>query len=269
MRRESVTTADIARHCGVSRASVSYVLNGKSGTRISDATQQQNHSAAAELGYRGNAAATALRTGRTHSIGLVSSIQRNPMMADLSRNYARNLFAELSLAAARAGMGADIFVDSLGLPLDTAVLMDGRVDGVIFFAQGGRPEWVEAASEIGLPCVEIGPSWGRYQVHQNNVGGTYAAVDHLLALGHRRIGHWRGPDDIFAAGERARAFHARMDAAGIPERDQPVVTTAQEFARALSRLDRPTAIFTFMDAIAVEATDCIHEAGLKVPGAPG
>ena len=44
------------------------------------------------------------------------------------------------------------------------------------------------------------------------------------------------------------------------------MTSAQEFARALSRLDRPTAIFTFMDAIAVEATDCIHEAGLKVPG---
>jgi len=266
MRRELVTTADIALRSGVSRAAVSYVLNGKPGARISEATRERIRRVAEELGYRGNSVATALRTGRTNSIGLISAIGRSPVMADLSANYLRYLFLELSLAAAHAGMGANTFVDSLEMPLKLDGLLDGTVDGVIFFAQYEAGDWVRAVNESGMPCVEIGSTWGPYQVHQDTVRAVKDIVEYLVSIGHRRIGHWKGPKENYAAGIRAATFRAAMNEAGIAEDASPIVSSPDQFMRVILRKDRPTAFFAYMDAVAITALDLIHDAGLTVPG---
>ncbi len=265
MRRTSVTTADVARHSGVSRATVSYVLNGRTGMRISPATTLRVQQAAAALGYRRNPIATALRTGRMHSIGLVSSIAQDGATHHTQNTYGPYLFLELSLAAARVGMNANIFVDALGLPLRPDAVMDGRVDGLIFFAYYDTSEWVEEAYTLGLPCVEIGSAWGRFQVHQDNAGGARLAAAYLLALGHRRIGYWRGPEAVVSARARANGFQFAMQEAGLTVAEAPVVSSPEEFAALLKRPDRPTAFFVRDTVIAIEAFDLICAAGLRVP----
>ena len=269
MRIQKTTSEDIARATGVSRATVSYVLNNRPGMRISPETRARVLDAAQAVGYQPNRLAAALSTGRIHTVGLVTPPQG---LTVRGTTYSQDLFLELSLAAAEAKMNALIFLERIAAPdaetgLRPKDLMDGRVDGVIVFGQYDHPEWVEAVSETELPCVEIGSSWGRVSVHTDNRGGIRAGVEHLLALGHRRIAYWSPERETPTVQTRAAGFRDTLRAHGIPAEATPLLfdATSETLASLLTRSDRPTAVMTFNDDMAVQALDVFLDLGLRVP----
>ena len=264
-RPRGVTARDIADASGVSVATVSYVLSGREGVRISEQTRQRVLDTARRIGYRRNSLAAALRKGRMHTVGIVcSSFTRNTPAASRYA-YVKDLMLALTFAAARDGLTAVLFIDKPVDQLKPEEIADRRVDGAILFNMYGQGEWVQAVGATGLPCVEIGSGYGPYQVHADNEGGAHAAVEHLVGLGHRRIGHWRGPESVPSANQRVQGFRDAVRAAGIPESESPIVSEGREFAEMLRRPDCPTAFFLNNDERAVEALDRMHAAGLQAP----
>ncbi len=102
-RSRVATTEDVAREAGVSRATVSFVLNQRANGRIPQETQERVLRAAEALGYRRNRLATALSTGRTHAVGIVSEIKDFQDVAASPDVYLKNVFLAVTLAAAHAG----------------------------------------------------------------------------------------------------------------------------------------------------------------------
>src|SRR5215210_5063186 len=124
----NVTSIDVARRAGVSQTTVSLVLSGKAAGRISEATQQTVQRAAADLGYRPNAAARALRSGVSATVGLVVSDVTHPFFG-LTLRGAHN-------AAREAGHVVVLIDDDYGTRGETAIeaLQHGAIDGFVFFA---------------------------------------------------------------------------------------------------------------------------------------
>lgn len=274
MRRSRIpTTEDVARAAGVSRATVSYVLNQQAeGRRIPPDTQARVLHAVQSLGYRRNRLATALSTGRTYTVGLVSEIKDHPDVAAWPAPYLKDLFLSVTLAAARAGLNAFLLLQTIDRDLKPEDVADGRVDGVIVFGMQGGDEWVRRVCALGLPCVEIGACRGRYWVDVDNVGGARLAVEHLLSLGHRRIAHFTRtfPSEfILSPRQRAQGFREAVVAAGLSEAEAPILMSAEELAMQFG-LDtapdrRPTALFCYSDYLALCAFDTLCTSGLRVP----
>ena len=152
----AATTQDIARLSGVSTATVSYVLSGRKGVRISQQTREKVLEAARRLHYRRNALATALRKGRTNTIGIVApySVVGQPSSSHLV--YGKDLILAITFAAAKAGMGVMLYVDAPESPLKPEDVTDRRVDGVVISGLYGVREWVDSLVSSGTSCVEIG-----------------------------------------------------------------------------------------------------------------
>ncbi len=270
LKQKRVTSEDIARLAGVSRATVSYVLNGRAGARISPVTRGRVLEAARAAGYQRNSLAAALNTGRIHTVGLVTS----PHGLTEGRNtYCQDLFLEVSLAAAQAKMQSMMFMDKLmtdqdsGTGLHPGDLLDGRLDGVVIFGHSQHETWIQRLSDLGLPFVEIGASCGRFAVQGDNRGGITEAVEHLWGLGHRKIAYWTFPLEGVTLRARAAGFQEAVRGKGMSATDCPIVFAqeAEPLAELLRRPDRPTAVMTFNDALAVEALLLFQSLGLRVP----
>jgi DNA-binding LacI/PurR family transcriptional regulator len=173
-----VTSIDVARRAGVSQSTVSLVLSGKARGRISARTEEAVRAAAAELGYRPNVAARALRTGVARSVALVVPDITNPFFGRVLRGAQRS--------AQRAGYTVvlvDIGNNRAWEATSLQALLAGPADGLLLFEADLPPGASEHAIQIemlpgGLPVVRIDVE-----------AGTDLAVDHLLGLGHTKIGH--------------------------------------------------------------------------------
>jgi DNA-binding LacI/PurR family transcriptional regulator len=173
-----VTSVDVARRAGVSQSTVSLVLSGKARGRISARTEEAVRAAAAELGYRPNVAARALRTGVARSVALVVPDITNPFFGRVLRGAQR--------AAQRAGYTVvlvDIGNNRAWEAASLQALLAGPADGLLLF----EAELPPGASEHAIQ-IEMNP--GDLPVVRVDVEtGVDVAVDHLRALGHTRIGH--------------------------------------------------------------------------------
>lgn len=266
-----VTTKDVARATSISATTVASILSGRDVVRVSEATRDRVLATAREMGYRRNGLASALRTGRTDTIGIVSPLAWGDVGDGLRAPYLTQLLSAIGVAATRAGRNAMTFVETPFAELPAGAVADGRVDGVVLFGVAmdlpHAAAWVREMYDTGLPCVEIGSRYGRYQVHADNVGGARLAVRHLLGLGHRRIAYWSTFKRIVSSESRVEGFVSGTRAAGLSGEESPVIYTDEEL-RTLLRLPadrRPTAVFCCNDSTAVAALDRIREAGLRVP----
>ncbi|MDA0161494.1 LacI family transcriptional regulator [Solirubrobacter ginsenosidimutans] len=173
-----VTSVDVARRAGVSQSTVSLVLSGKAAGRISARTEEAVKAAAKELGYRPNVAARALRTGVARSVALVVPDITNPFFGRVLRGAQR--------AAQRAGYTVvlvDIGNDRAWEAASLQALLAGPADGLLLFEAELPPGATEHAIQI-----EMRP--GKLPVVRLDVeAGVDCALDHLLELGHVRIGH--------------------------------------------------------------------------------
>jgi LacI family transcriptional regulator, galactose operon repressor len=258
-----VTIGDVAAKAGVSIATVSRVMNGRYG--VSDATIERVREVIDELGYESSLIARSLRSQRTNVIGiLVSGIE--PFSAELLKGAATALQdTDFELIVYSGGMSGregweKRYLSRLGGTL---------TDGIVLVT----PTVVEV--NVAHPMVAVDPHVGGEQmpiIDSENFAGAVAAVEHLISLGHRRIGFLAGRRDLVSARRREEGYEAALEAAGIPY-DPDIVdvgsftaAAATAPARRLLQLDdRPTAIFAANDLSAGEVIRTAHELGLSVP----
>src|SRR5689334_13620661 len=212
------TQVDVARLAGVSRATVSYVLNGTANGRvpISDETRQRVLEAIAELGYEPDARAQALRSGNTNTIALIIPDLRNPHFCE----YATGIEE-----AARAA-GYHLLLSSTTMNDEYAVeifkdLARRRFDGLIiassFILESKEAQdTLEQVRTRGLPIVEMDENYGVDSVFAGYEEATKEVMSYLLSLGHRRIGLIYGVGGHELGEDRLQPYQEGLKAAGIP-----------------------------------------------------
>jgi LacI family transcriptional regulator len=272
MPKRRPTSADVAAMAHVSRTTVSFVLNERAGIKIPDETRRRVLDAAATLDYHPNSVARQLARGASRTIGLVLLQSPEQVAND-------GLLAETLRGLASAARAAEhrVLLETLvpGEGSYANLVRSGRTDGLI--VSGPRHddlELVELARD-GFPVVIQGslPGLDAPSVDVDNEAGARMAVEHLLALGHRRIACiTNGPLAYTAASERLAGFREALAGAGIPEEPGLVAEGAfdapsghRAMAEILARTT-PDAIFVASDVAAIGAIAGLREAGLAVPG---
>ncbi len=268
------TQVDVARRAGVSRATVSYVLNGLTDGRvqISGETKQRVLDAIAELGYEPDAQAQALRSGSTKTIALLIPDLQNPHFCE---------FASGVEGAARAA-GYHILLSSTTLNDDYAVeifrdLSRRRFDGLIitgsFILESAEAQATLArVRQRGLPVVEMGELHGVDSVFTDYREATKEAVAYLLSLGHRRIGFVYGVGSHALGLDRLEPYRESLRAAGISVEPELIVECGpkiedgyQAAVKLLKITPRPTVIIVINDLLAISTIRAAADLGLSVP----
>ena len=257
--RSPVTSIDVAEQAGVSQSTVSLVFSGKCQGRVSEATQEHVREVARELGYRPNVAAQALRLGSARAVALLVPDITNPFFSRVLRGAQR--------AAGAAGYTVALVDTERDWEERTfETLRAGPVDGYLLFEVAPPPGLGPDHNVVLMESEAPRRPSVRFDVE----GGARAAFEHLLELGHRRVGH-------LAASFDAPTFHlreaARRDAlgrAGLDPGEQPRALTpigiedAREAAQEL--LDQePSAVFCDDDVIAGGLYLAARERGLRIP----
>lgn len=263
-----VTLQDVADAVGVSRMTVSNAFNRPH--KLSAALRATILATATELGYSGpDPSARALARGRSGTVGLLltdslGAAFRDPVSTEFLVAVGDAL-AERSLAltlVATAGDNAPLGQD---LPMDGAIayVCDPHVDLGWLRHRGTPVVTVDQTPTRGVPAVNV-----------DDAGGARAGAEHLLALGHRRVGiitvDHRADERIRPASQRWLGWHKTLAAAGV----EPVVAHADLYpdgaahdaaSELLSRPDRPTALLCFSDVYAARAIRAAADLGLRVP----
>jgi DNA-binding LacI/PurR family transcriptional regulator len=258
---ERPTSIDVARCAGVSQSTVSLVLSGKGRGRVSEATQERVRQCARELGYRPNAAAQALRLGASRAVALLVPDMTNPFFSRVLRGAQR--------AAAEAGyivILVDTRNDRHWESQSFEALRAGPVDGYMLF-EVTAPEALGADENVVMMETEA-PR--RPSVRFDGEAGAAAAFEHLVGLGHRRIGHLAAAFRALTFEHREKSRRRVLTEAGIDPDAQPRVLTpiTIDDARqnALALLDEnPTAVFCDDDVIAAGVYLAARERGIRIP----
>ncbi len=260
MRAEKLrrpTMNDVARAAGVSLKSVSRVVNDEVGA--SPETRQKVLAAAAELGYRRNDAAHALRRadGRSASIGVVLEDIANPFAAALNRSVERVAGREGSLVLA-VSTNAD--PDRERQLVDR--LLARAVDALLIMPSGRDHAYLQPELDRGMPIVFVDRPPRHLACPTVRVANSKGAADataHLLAHGHRRIAFFGDRPGLYTADERQRGYHRALHAAGLqPDADlqwrgRSDADDAQDaLAEMLKLPDPPTAVFAGNNLLSVE-----------------
>jgi len=275
MRPKRVTSQDVARKAGVSRTTVSFVLNRFTRSNISPETVERVWEAARELGYVPNAAAQARVRQRSQNVALI-----------LSRD-AVNIISDIFLNKIIQGLLVDFHQHGLSLILDVVedfkqkdtylnLVLGKRIDGIILSGPRFDDEALRILAEDHFPTVLMGslPDSGICSVDVDNVLAARKAVDHLLNLGHKRIACiTNAPPNFTAAIDRLRGYRLALEEKGIPYTEELVrfgnFDPGSGYAQMESILElkeRPTAVFVASDVVAFGALSAIQHHGLSIPG---
>jgi LacI family transcriptional regulator len=265
----NVTIKDVARVSGVSSMTVSRVING--GSRVSPATRRRVEEAIAELGYVPSRLARGLIAQKTGTLALIVPDVANPFFTLIVRG------AE---DVARRGNYRMILCDTrASLELEREVIEEmiaHRVEGVVVAPVSDRSRsHLRRLMRYGVPYVLVDRTVAGVEsdvVVGDNVAGARHLVEHLLALGHRRIGFVVESDDVSTARDRHRGYRDALEAAGIPFDPALLVRAPPDpqggfdgMTRLLTLADRPTAVFTVNNLVALGAVEAVRATGLEVP----
>ncbi|MEV4009818.1 LacI family DNA-binding transcriptional regulator [Nonomuraea angiospora] len=261
----------MAKHAGVSKAAVSKVIRNDYG--VSEAMRDRVKRAIDELGYRPQAAARALR-GRAFTIGVLMRHIGIPFYAEIMTGLVDQL-AESDYQAIMIQGGTRDKTEKRAMD----ALIDRQVDGILMIAPLiGRTQLEQVAREV--PTVVLGRH-GRSPAYDSIVDddrvGSELVMDHLIALGHRRIGHITFHQEHERTADqmpriRAETYERVMRDHGLAGEIAVAATSYSEEGgydgtlELLSRSPRPTAIFAGSDEAALGVLTALHEAGLSVPG---
>jgi DNA-binding LacI/PurR family transcriptional regulator len=266
------TSSDVAARAGVSRTTVSFVLNDRANTGIAEETRVRVLQAAADLGYHAHGAARALAGGLSMAIGLVLLQTPDQVAADA-------LLAEtlLGIADSARADGYRVLVEAVSPdgPGYSDVVRSRGVDGLII--SGPREDDAELRGIVrdGFPVILQGslPGLPASSVDVDNRTGAAAAVAHLVGLGHRRIGIvTNAPLNYTSAEDRLAGYRDALRAGRITLDDNLVAEGAFDAASGrsamadlLRRAPDLTAVFVASDIVAFGALRAIREAGRRVP----
>ena len=258
---ERPTSIDVARCAGVSQSTVSLVFSGKGRGRVSEATAERVRECARELGYRPNLAAQALRLGASRAVALLVPDMTNPFFARVLRGAQR--------AAAAAGyivILVDTQNDRHWESQSFEALRAGPVDGYLLF-EVTAPDALGPDENIVLMETEAP---GRPSVRFDGEGGATAAFEHLVELGHRRIGHLAAAFRALTFEHREAARRRVLGDAGLDPDEQPRVLTPISIEDARINGGKlleqePTAVFCDDDVIAAGMYLAARERALRIP----
>ncbi len=254
-----VTSVDVARAAGVSQSTVSLVLSGKGQGRISARTEETVRRAAEELGYRPNAAARALRTGAARTVGFVVPDVTHPFFGKTMRGAQE--------AAWSAGYSIALVDVPLDRPLDAPLeaLRAGPADGFLYFSVEPPASRPGGESVVVIEADPEGVPWVRLDVE----AGTDAMMDHLIELGHRRIGRVGSQVQYPTFQLRDARYRAALERIGEPPRFAGSGFSFDDAARAAGLLldagDSPTAIICDDDLLAGGVYLAARSRGLRIP----
>lgn len=265
-----VKLSDVAARAGVSVSAVSRVLSGDPSARVSEATRERVRNAAAEVGYHPNFAGRALKLARTDVIALIVPDVTNSLFAELTRGVEDEAVARgcVMLLARSEDMqpGGKMFDRLIG---------EGRVDGVVLQPRDeADPD--ELAQTVGerAPLVTIHHRIpGASSVVVPDALAARRATEHLIALGHRRIGFAGGLAASPTAQRRNEGYREALAQAGLP--GDPDLVTWRGYrepdgrastAELLALPQRPTAIVAANVNAAVGVLAQARAQGIAVPG---
>jgi DNA-binding LacI/PurR family transcriptional regulator len=268
MANEKVTSAQVAALAGVSQSAVSRVFTP--GASASKQTVERVRAAAEHLGYRPNALARGLITGRTRMIGLIVAYLDNqfyPVALELLSHALQE--KGYHILVFMAGNSTEKIADVMG------ELLDYQVDGIITASVGMSNDLTSRCAQAGIPVVMFnrGQDDARLsEVTSDNVAGGRRVAEFLLKCGHRRIAHVMGWQGSSTGRDRALGFSQAMAAAGVVPVAMIDGMYTRETAAAAAREmvtgpARPDAIFVGNDHMAFAVMDMLRfDLGLSVPG---
>jgi len=268
-----VSLNDIAKNLNLSRVTVSMIMNGRAQEwRISEATRLRVLEAAKEMGYRRNANASAMITGKTGVIGYLAPNLGNESsartMQGLIKEAGDNLYSVIPYVYERPN----------GLEVALHRLMERRPDALVYrmYSHEELALLRQESLRFNIPLLVHGSAypmeWG-LRVNTDDIAGARMAVEHLLELGHRDIYFLGNPGEkIEFSDSRYRGFQDAMMSAGIATTEQQLIRTdidgkrlSEQLVSILKSKHRPTALFCMSDNLAAQALGIIRQCGLRVP----
>jgi LacI family transcriptional regulator len=263
------TLRDVAREAGVHVSTVSRVLNNQAAAgRITPDTEERIRETAQRLGYRRNTIARALRTGRTLVVGMVVPDVANLYQAGITRGAGDVLYEDgysLILAStdddpdhAESQVSAMLGVQAEGLMYGVAREDDAVLAGII---------------DEGIPVVLFNRAAnipGVSAVLPDDHTGTRLAVEHLLSLGHTKIVHVGGPENVSSSVNRLGAFEDVLRVAGLTGGHHFALRHIEEEGDRVTRIlleewPDTTAVLAANDRLALGAIDAIVASGRSCP----
>ena len=269
---KKITIKDIARMANVSHTTVSRALNDKS--RIKNETKEKILTIAKELDYRPDFIARSLVMKRTRTLGLVITTIANPFYTELAQGIettARRLGYNIILCSTHSDLSTEKqYID---------MLRSKGVDGIIFTsAHMGDPNILGLADE-GFPIILLNRRTYHPLVKEkvdyvgvDNILGGFLAVEHLIKLGHRRIGVIGGSTESSVGFERLEGGKKALATYGLEvigdyflEGDFLKGSGYRGGKEFLKMTEPPTAIFAANDYMALGTYQAIVEEGVRVP----
>ncbi|MCP4141824.1 MAG: LacI family transcriptional regulator [Chloroflexi bacterium] len=266
-----ITITDVARMAGVSKATVSRVMNGNYGY-IKDETREKVLDAIQKLEYRPSSVARSLASNRTQTTGILVSDVGNPFYANVIHGVEDVAFEH----------GYDLFLcntnydEERGLAIVQS-LIDKRVDGVFIMSSSMSNDWIRELNKNSIPSVILdwqvtmeAPCVAEIQIDYEV--GIKQAVEHLIELGHQRFAHISGPLSLETARDRKDAFVYHLAENGI-DKDQIVIVEGdlkieggrKALPEILASPIKPTAIFTANDMTAMGVIGASRRANIRIP----
>ncbi len=267
MEIKPVTRREVAERAGVSVAVVSYVVND--GPRpVAPETRSRVERAIEELGYYPNELARSLSRKQTAIIGLIIPSLVNPVYAEIAD----------SLTHYCAAQGYRVILGSSGRDHQNEVefaksLRAKQVDGVVMIPSESPDEILEPLQQARIPTVVLEHALpNTYCIAIDDLHGGQLATQHLVSLGHRRIGMIRRKPTSALSHLRYMGFRDTLQVTGIPLDPELVVESEAGQVGGYASMQKllalprpPTAVFAHNDVLAMGAISAIYQAGLTVP----
>jgi len=266
-RSRNTTIVDVAQAAGVSISTVSRVLNDKDD--VAEETYERVQQVIREMGYTANLAARIMRSRRTNVIGMI--------VPDVEQPFSIAVMQGVNHAIAESD--SDLIVYTSGSAKRksivererhyVALLSNSITDGVIVVA----PTATDFVTHSPVVAVDFNHDNPQYPgVLSTNWDGALEATQHLIELGHKRIGFISGRPDLQSAVRRTLGYENAHEMAGLPVHPELIeigdysMETGYECAcRLLDLPDPPTAIFAANDQSAFSVFQAANERGLKIP----
>ncbi len=266
------TMEDLARATGLSKMTISRALNTSG--YVSEQSRKKVIAAARQFNYRLNYIGRNLNQNRTGMLGIIT-----PLEGLIGTYY----FGQIVKGIQSALIGTDYHIahyDSLSADFNDGekcaqLCYQKRVDGLIVIAPKRHDCFVKTFAELKVPLVVVGgaPRDPRTSfIDVDNFGGASSAAEHLIDLGHYKIGFVAGPKTLHDACEREMAFRKTLARHSLRVNEKWVIQGSYETRKAfhaslhlLSQRDRPTAIFASNDLMALGVLDAARIIGLSVP----
>lgn len=265
------TLQDVADSAGVHRATASRALNPATRHLVNAETAERVEQAAQTLGYRPNPIARSLKTSRSASVGLVIPDLTNPLFPPIARGVEDVLRA--------IGYNAWLVNTDNDPELEASAVESMRsrsVEGFVFATARLDHPLLEGLAAEGVPMVLVNRRVARGDipsVTSDDATGVALAVRHLVELGHRKIVHLAGPQDLSTGRGRLRAFRDAMEDHGLPDIPERLVIcrswSEAAGTEALNGLLADgvdfTAVLAGNDLLALGCYDSLAEHGLRCP----